>query len=316
MTIKNLMAEVLMRTNLPYPLFTRGKTRDVYDLKDDTLSIVATDRVSAFDRVMHEGIPEKGISLTRLSEYWFKLTQHIIPNHYVETLDERSIRVKKAERVDIEWIVRGNLYGSLARAYSEGKRELYGLTLPDGLRLADQLPDTILTATTKAESGHDQPITREEAIDMGLVRDGKEWDTLADATFELYEFYRGHAREKGLIIPDFKIEFGRVDGEYMQIDEPPNHDSARLWAVQFYTPGRNQEGHALDKEFLRQYLLSVGYTGDGEQPHLPELIVDQVSRRCRGATEMLTRNFETVTGVQADISRFGLITVEKLLEEK
>ena len=295
---------------LPYTAFKRGKTRDVYQPDRDTLLIRGTDRISAFDVVFPERIPGKGESLTELAEYWFRLTQNLFPNHFLERVDERTIRVRKAGRVDIEWIVRGNIYGSLWRAYERGERALYGLTLPDGLQLAAEFPQPILTPTTKSETGHDEPITKEEAMAKGLVRDGKEWDVLAEATFELYRFYKQHAAERGILIPDFKLEFGRLpNGDYIQIDEPPNHDSARLWASQFYVPGRRQEEHALDKEFLRQYLIDGHkYQGDGTLPELPELVIDQVSRRCRGATEMLT-------GRQSDIAAFGLMTVEQVLEE-
>ncbi len=293
---------------LPHTLFKKGKTRDVYDLGDGTLLIRATGRVSAFDKIMHEKIPEKARSLTALSEYWFRLTQDVFPNHYIETIDERTIRVKKAERIDIEWVVRGYLYGSLERAYGKGERVLYGINFQDGLVLAQELPQPVLTATTKSDTGHDEPITKEEAIARGLVGGKEEWELLERATFYLYGFYKQHAKERGVIIPDFKLEFGMVDGEYLQIDEPPTHDSARFWAERYYQVGRSQESHALDKEFLRQYLISIGYDGDGEPPHLPELVIDQVSRRCTGA-------FSVLTGRETDITEFGLKSVEEVLEE-
>lgn len=299
---------------LPYTAFKRGKTRDVYQPDKDTLLIRATNRVSAFDVVLSERIPGKGQALAELSEYWFKLTQGVFPNHFLERVDEKTIRVRKADRIDIEWIVRSYLYGSLARAYARGEKTLYGLTLPDGLQLADPFPQPILTPTTKAETGHDEPITKEEAVSGGLVRDEREWDLLADATFRLYDFYRQHALERRVIIPDFKLEFGRVNGEYIQIDEPPTHDSARFWATQFYRVGQRQEGHALDKEFLRQYLLDTGYDGNGPAPHLPELVIDQVSRRCVRATEALTARFELLTGRELNLTS-GLMTVEQVLEE-
>lgn len=286
----------------PYTFCVMGKTRELYDLGDGTLLITASDRVSAFDRVMDERIPGKGVALTELSEFWFRHTS-MFPNHFLERVDDRSIRVTKAERVNVEWIVRGYLYGSLWRAYQKGERELYGLTLPDGLLLAQELPNPILTATTKASKGHDLPITKAEAIAQGLVRDEAEWDSLAQITFDLYHMYRHRGHGTGLIIPDFKIEFGRTPKGHIQIDEPPNHDSARLWAGTFYIVGRPQEGHALDKEFLRQFLLESGYRGDGDPPYLPELVVDQIARRVRGATAILT-------GRESKIENFGLLSVD------
>lgn len=295
---------------LPYMLLKKGKTRDVYDLGDETLAIRASDRVSAFDVILPEKIPGKGMSLTDLSEYWFKLTKDIFPNHFIERIDERTIRVKKAKRIDIEWVVRGYLYGSLARAYGKGERFLYGINFPDGLVLAQELPRPILTATTKSDTGHDEPITKELAIERDLVKHRPEWEMLERATFDLFEFYKKHAKERGVIIPDFKLEFGTVNGGYihLQIDEPPTHDSARFWAEKYYQLGKNQESHALDKEFLRQFLISTGYSGDGEPPHLPELVIDQVSRRCAAASQVLK-------GIELEIAKFGLKSVEEVMEE-
>ena len=295
---------------LPHTVFRRGKTRDVYDPGDGTLLIKATDRVSAFDVVMEEAIPGKGKALTELSEHWFTASRDVFPNHFIERAGEKVLRVKKADRVDVEWIVRSYLYGSLARDYASDPgeaRRKYGIDLPDGLRLADKLPQPILTATTKADSGHDQAITREEAVRAGLVRDKSEWDMLAESTFRLYEFYRGYAKHRGIIIPDFKIEFGRRNGEYIQIDEPPTHDSARFWGERFYRPGEKQEGSALDKEFLRQFLIETGYKGDGPPPRLHPFVIEQVAKRVSGATEVLT-------GQRADLESLGLLSVQEAIE--
>lgn len=294
----------------PYTVFKRGKTRDVYDLGDGTLLVDGTDRVSAFDVNMHERIPGKGQALTELSEHWFQLTHGIIPNHFIERVDERAIRVKKADRIGVEWIARGYMYGSLWRDYQASKDKiLYGIQFPDGLVEAQELEQPVFTPTTKAEDGHDQPITKEEAIAQGLVRDAAEWDFGEGVTMSLYDFYRTTAKERSVLVADMKIELGRYKREIIQIDEPPNNDSARLWSVHFYVPGRKQEGHALDKESLRQYLIEAhNYRGDGPPPHLPELIVDQVSRRARGAAEILT-------GRETDITKFGLLTVGQMIEQ-
>ncbi|MBI4181981.1 MAG: AIR carboxylase family protein [Candidatus Aenigmarchaeota archaeon] len=298
---------------LPHTYLGQGKTRELYDgggsrdLGDGTLLIQASDRVSAFDQVMAERVPGKGEALTDLADFWFSQTETLIPHHFRERVDARTIRVQRAERVNIEWIVRGFLYGSLARDYQKGERILYGITLSDGLRLADPLPDPILTATTKADKGHDQPLTREEAIAQGLVSP-REWNDLEGWTHELYRRYSCIASSRGIIIPDFKVEFGRTREGLIQIDEPPNHDSARLWARAFYVPGQKQEGHALDKEFLRQFLLEQGYQGDGPPPHLPPEVVDQIARRVRGATDVLL-------GKADDVESLGLVSVEEMVAQ-
>ena len=267
-------------------LLRRGKVRDVYD-EGDELLIVATDRISAFDRVMPRGIPQKGVSLTSLSEFWFLKSRHVYKNHFISKFDNRTLRVKKAKRIDIEWIVRAYLYGSAWRAYSKGAREVSGVKLPGGLQLAEELPEVILTPTTKSDEGHDQELSREDAISRKLVSQD-EWNELEEATYRLFEFYKKEAGLKGIIIPDFKLEYGAVADELIQIDEPPTHDSARFWAKNKYKIGEKQEKHCLDKEFLRDYLLRRGFSGDGEIPDLPDLVVDQISKRCTGAYEVLS----------------------------
>ncbi|MHB1868904.1 MAG: phosphoribosylaminoimidazolesuccinocarboxamide synthase [Nitrososphaerales archaeon] len=288
-------------------LLRRGKVRDIYD-EGDELLIVATDRISAFDRIMPRGIPGKGIALTKLSEFWFLKTRHIFKNHLISKYGGRTLRVKKAQRIDIEWIVRAYLYGSAWRAYSKGAREVSGVKLPSGLQLAEELPEIILTPTTKSDEGHDQELSRAEAIANGLVT-MDDWNELQEATFKLFEYYKREASLKGIIIPDFKLEFGRVGDEMMQIDEPPTHDSARFWAKDKYRVGEKQEQHCLDKEFLRDYLLRKGFSGDGEIPDLPDQVVDQISKRCQGAYDVLSgaRTVESLGLLRVDevISKLG-----------
>ena len=283
----------------------RGKVRDVYDLGDEML-IVTTDRISAFDVVYPTLIPHKGESLHALSVHWLSKTGGVIPNHFLESVDGRSMRVLKAERIDVEWVCRAYLYGSAWRAYRDGVRSVSGVELPDGLVMAEELPEVILTPTTKSETGHDLEITRQEAINACLVsRD--EWDTLEEATFKLFEFYRSEAKNRGFIIPDFKLEFGRRDGELIQIDEPPTHDSARFWAERFYEPGRPQEATCLDKEFLRECLRRMGYTGDGPPPVIPAPIVREVSKRC-------VASYQVISG-RKTLDDFDLGTVDDVMEE-
>ncbi|HEX9914539.1 MAG TPA: phosphoribosylaminoimidazolesuccinocarboxamide synthase [Candidatus Bathyarchaeia archaeon] len=287
------------------PAPRRGKVRDVYDLGEHMV-IVTSDRISAYDVVLPTLIPHKGASLHALSEFWFRETRDVIPNHYEETLGPRAMKVRKAVRVDVEWVCRAYLYGSAWRAYSKGARVISGVELPDGLVMAEELPEVILTPTTKEEEGHDREISREEAVEAGLASGG-EWDELEEATFRLFERYRSVAGRAGLIIPDFKLEFGRVDGGLIQIDEPPTHDSARYWAKRFYKVGEQQEAHCLDKEFLRSYLRRVGYMGDGEPPAIPGPVVREVSKRC-------VASYKVLSG-QAKLGSFDLKTVDEVLEE-
>ncbi len=284
--------------NLP----RRGKVRDIYDMGKELL-IFASDRISAFDHIIPSLIPHKGPNLHALSLYWFNKTASIYPNHLLESIDERTMRVIKAERIDVEWVVRGYLYGSAWRSYQKGERIISGVKFPNGLRLAEKLPETVLTPTTKSESGHDLEITKNEALANGIVN-SEEWERLKEATFKLYDYYQSEAERKGIIIPDFKLEFGRVKDGIIQIDEPPTHDSARFWSEKYYEVGKRQEGHCLDKEFLRSYLIKVGFMGEGSPPILPFNIVDQVSRRCVGSYKVLSG--------QAVIEDFDLKTVNEV----
>ena len=293
-----------MQSEIPgKQLLRRGKVRDVYD-EGDELLIVATDRISAFDRIMSEGIEGKGVALTKLSQFWFLKTGHIFKNHYIAKYNERTLRVRKARRIDIEWIARAYLYGSAWRAYSRGNREISGVQLPGGLQLAEELPEIILTPTTKSEHGHDQELSKAEAIRQKLVN-LDEWNELEETTYRLFEYYKTEAGLKGIIIPDFKLEYGRIGDDLLQIDEPPTHDSARFWDKLKYKVGERQEKHCLDKEFLRDYLLRKGFSGDGEIPPLPKLVLDQISLRCRGAWEVLS-------GARA-IEALGLLSVDEVI---
>jgi len=284
-------------------LLRRGKVRDVYD-EGNELLVVATDRISAFDRIMPVGIDGKGVALTKLSEFWFIKTDHVFKNHYLSRYDERSLRVKKAQRIDIEWIVRAYLYGSAWRAYTKGARQISGVTLPGGLQLAEELPEIVLTPTTKSDKGHDEELSKAEALNRKLVTKD-EWKELEEATYGLFEYYKKEAGLKGIIIPDFKLEYGRVKDDLIQIDEPPTHDSARFWAKNKYKIGEKQEKHCLDKEFLRDYLLRKNFSGDGDTPPLPDLVLSQISLRCRGAWEVLS-------GAKT-MESLGLLSVDEVL---
>lgn len=266
-------------------LFRKGKTRDVYDL-DDKLLIVASNRISAFDVVFPFDIEGKGNALTDLSCFWFQKTKKIFPNHFIRRESGSSILVKKAQRIDIEFVVRGYLYGSAWRAYQRGSREVSGVLLPNGLQMAEKLPVPVITPTTKEDAGHDMEISKDDAIRKKLAST-EEWDDLEEASLKLYEFYSKHAESNGIIIPDFKLEFGRVDGMLIQIDEPPTHDSARFWPKKNYQMG-NEQINSLDKEFFRSWLMKQGFKGDGPLPPVPEATRMEISRRCRLAYDVLS----------------------------
>ena len=299
--------DVVLESNLfdSSKLMKRGKVRDIYDL-GEYLYIFSTDRISSFDCVLPTPIPHKGTSLHALSVYWFEKSKQVFPNHFVESVDSRTMKVFKAERIDIEWVVRGYMYGSMWRAYEKGERTFSGVKLENGIRLAEKLPSPILTPTTKSDVGHDVETSREEAIEKGIVT-REEWEILEDASLKLYEFYSKHAKSRGIILADVKFEFGRWRGELIQIDEAPTHDSARLWDASRYVVGRKQEASCLDKEFLREYLRRAGFTGEGEPPDLPWLVVAEVSKRCFGAYRVLIGD--------GKISDFKLKTLDELMSE-
>jgi len=294
--------EVIGRSDLKMGTVKRGKVRDVYDVGNELL-IFHTDRVSAFDVVLPTLIPNKGTSLLKLSAYWMQKSRKVFPNHLLEVVDDRTIRVTTAKRVDVEWVVRKYLYGSLWRAYSKGRREMYGIRFPDGLRMADELPSPVITPTTKADVGHDEEISKEQALERGIV-DRQTWNELEEGTLRLFQFYETEARKRGIIIPDFKIEFGFANRELIQIDEPPTHDSARMWATKYYRSGEAQEMHCLDKEFLRECLRRMGFGGEGKAPELPRKVVREVVKRCVGAKRVIADG--------ASVDELGLASVDEI----
>lgn len=274
---------------LPLTLWKVGKVREVYDLGSKLL-INSSDRISAFDEVSVTRIEGKGEALNLLSAWWFKQTKNIIPNHLIKIPDTTMILARKAKRIDIEWVTRNYLYGSMFRDYKKGEREFWGYKLPDGMQLAEKLPEMMLTPTTKEEHGHDVKINREDAISRKLVTP-EEWKQLQEATFRLYEYYDTVARQKGLIIPDIKLEFGVYKRNLIQIDEAPDHDSARFWIEKKHKIGEKQETWCLDKEFYRQFLLDSGVNSDKPPHPLPEIpkpVVDQIQLRVVGVYEVFS----------------------------
>ncbi len=273
--------DVVVEANLPYPLFKRGKVRDLYDLGEELL-IVATDRISAFDVVLPNGIPHKGEALNMLSAYWFKEVEEVVPNHLLEVVDARTIRVKKTSPIKIEFVVRGYLYGSAWESYRKGE-DVCGVKLPPGLERAQKLPEPVVTPTTKAEVGHDIELTRDDVIRI-IGRDLAE--QIEESSFEIYEAALRKAESKGIIIADTKFEFGLLGDEVLLIDEVLTPDSSRFWPKDRYEVGKSQM--SFDKQYVRDYLMSIGWNRQPPAPPLPEHVVIETSKKYIEAYERIT----------------------------
>ena len=296
----NISSEVremttIRETTLPNRLY-QGKVRDTYDLGEGQLLMVATDRISAFDVVLPTGIPEKGAVLCQISAFWFDMTEDIIPNHFVslatdrsdlglsDDLARRSMIVKRADRIDVECIVRGFITGS---AWGEYRRTgtVAGQPMPEGLQDGDMFPEPLFTPSTKAEEGHDENITVAQMEDLV----GKELtERLSKASIEVYSTARDFAREKGIIIADTKFEFGIIDGEISLIDEVLTPDSSRFWDVDGYAPGKSQPSY--DKQYVRDWLDEAGWDHEPPAPELPDDVVASTAERYLEAYRMLTGN--------------------------
>jgi phosphoribosylaminoimidazole-succinocarboxamide synthase len=270
----------------------QGKVRDTYE-QDGRLILVTTDRISAFDHVLAQTIPFKGQVLNQTAAYFFEATSDIVPNHVVEVPDPNVTVAEACTPVPIEFVVRGYLAGHAWREYRDGARILCGQELPDGLRESERLPEPIVTPTTKAETGHDQDVTREEAIAQTDI-DAATFDQLRDWSLALFERGTELAAEQGLLLVDTKYEFGRTrDGDYVLIDEVHTPDSSRYYYQDGYEErleaGTPQE--QLSKEFVREWLMDHGFQGrEGEDmPDLPDDFRMTVAER-------YVELYETVTG--------------------
>jgi len=270
--------EVLLQSNLPLPLFKRGKVRDIYDLGDKLL-IVSTDRISAFDIVLPNGIPFKGEALNRLSAYWFNQTRDIMKNHILDVVDPRTVLVKKTKLIEIEFVVRGYVYGSLWEKYRSGKQT----DLPKGLRKAEKLPTPILTPTTKAEVGHDVEISKADVI-REIGKDAAE--EIEEACLRIYERASRKAEANGIIIADTKMEFGFSEKRIVLIDELLTPDSSRFWSRDAYNVGTDQL--SFDKQHVRDYLERIGWNKQPPAPTLPDMIVLETSKKYVEAYQKLT----------------------------
>ncbi len=294
----------LLETPLPNILY-RGKVRDTFDLGDGLLLMVATDRISAFDVVLPNGIPYKGQVLSRMSKFWFEQTGGIVPNHFVAMADDaealgslaghpalqdlpaevarQSMVVKRAERIDAECVVRAYLTGSALVDYN-ATGAMFGVEMPPGLLDGSKLPQLMFTPTTKAEVGHDEPVSVEQLGDMVGAELAAQ---LQELSFAVFQHAHDVAAERGIIIADTKFEFGVRDGEVILIDEVLTPDSSRFWDASGHNPGKSQPN--FDKQFVRDWLLTQkDWDRTPPAPALPDDIVEKTTERYLEAYERLT----------------------------
>ena len=286
---------VLLESTLPNPTY-KGKVRETYDL-GERLLIVATDRISAFDVVLPTGIPDKGKVLTQMSAWWFARTNDVVPSHFIRVADGsdaddlpfklpeeligRSTIARKAKRVDVECIVRGYISGS---AWAEYKQygTVNGVRMPQGMQESEKFPEPMFTPTTKAETGHDEPMTMSDLFqEVGP----EAAQVLRLRSIALYNFAADYARSKGIIIADTKFEFGYIDGELHVIDEVLTPDSSRFWAVEDYKPGGPQP--SFDKQYVRDWLAKTDWNKEPPAPELPADVVEGTASRYREAFKRL-----------------------------
>ena len=301
------MPEAVLTTSLEgVALRSRGKVRDIYAVGDQLL-LVTTDRVSAFDVVLPEGIPEKGRVLNSLSAWWLRRTEHIVPNHLVTDdvdeypdvlapakgmLDGRSMLVRRLNPIPFECVMRGFLYGSGWKEYGR-EGSVCGISLPSGMQLAERFPEPLFTPATKAEDGHDENVS-EDFMANAL---GRELTTrLHEISREIYASGVEWAAERGIIIADTKFEFGHDDdGKLYVIDEVLTPDSSRFWPADEYAPGKLQA--SFDKQYVRDYLETVDWNKEPPAPHLPDSIV-------RGTTERFLGAYRQITGSSLPAPRY------------
>ena len=293
-----MQPEVILNTRFPnLKLYAKGKVRDIYEV-GEYLLLVSTDRLSAFDVIMNQGIPYKGTVLTKISEFWFNFTKDIIPNHFItsdvnkypveckeysDALKNRSMLIKKAEVVPIECIVRGYITGSGWKDYKRTGK-ISGIKLSEGLQESEKFPEPLFTPSTKAEIGkHDENISAEQAMQ---IVDKNTFDAVKNATINIYKKASEYALTRGIIIADTKFEFGKVNGEIILVDEVLTPDSSRFWPLDKYEKGRGQE--SFDKQFVRDYLISINFNMQPPPPPLPEDIIRKTSEKYLDIYKKLT----------------------------
>jgi len=295
--------EVILKTDLPLPRFFRGKVRDTYDL-GNVLLMISTDRISAFDSVLPCGIPDKGSVLNQLSVFWFRQTQNLVTNHLIEPIDDvnsldcyvpaesrfpypdyliyRSMIVKKVKRVPVECVVRGYIAGSGWEEYQQSGT-ICGINLPKGLKQSQELPEAIFTPTTKADSGHDEPISMDK---MKKQLGETVAEELKEKSLAIYNYAREYAQARGIIIADTKMEFGMDEGKLILIDELLTPDSSRFWEAALYKVGQSQPSY--DKQPVRDWLVEYGWNKKPPAPMLSPEVIEATSERYRQAYERLT----------------------------
>jgi len=291
-----MSAAIVVETDLPEKILSKGKVRDIYEIQDNLL-LIATDRISAFDVVLPDPIPSKGVCLTQLSKFWFDYTKDIVQNHVISTeVDEfpeelqkyrsqlqfRSMLVKKTKVLPYECIVRGYISGSAWNSYKKDGT-VCGVKLPKGLQESEQFPEPLFTPSTKAKAGHDINISFE---DMKKHAGADVANTLKDYSMKIYQTAAAYALKKGIIIADTKFEFGVYQNEIIWIDEALTPDSSRFWPADQYEPGKSQP--SFDKQFVRDHLNSTGWDHTSTPPHLPKEVVKETSKKYQEAYEKIT----------------------------
>jgi phosphoribosylaminoimidazole-succinocarboxamide synthase len=287
---------IVTETNLPLKAFKKGKVRDVYDVNDKLLLIV-TDRISAFDFVLPEPIPNKGICLTQISKFWFDYFKDTALNHvisaditefpedlkeYTDVLNGRSMLVKKAKVFPVECIVRGYISGSAWKSYQKDGT-VCGIKLPEGLKESDKFDEPLFTPSTKAETGHDINISYDEMKELIGEEDAEK---IKNLSLELYNKGAEYALKKGIIIADTKFEFGKIDDKIIIVDEILTPDSSRFWPADKYEPGKSQP--SFDKQYVRDYLSTTDWDKNSDPPNLPDYVVEETQNKYKEAYEKIT----------------------------
>ena len=294
---------MIIETQMP-DILHRGKVRDTYDLGGGRLLMVANDRISAFDVVLPTGITDKGLVLNRISAFWFERTKNIVPNHFIclgdapeaaqylegssiagsvsQEVARQSMVVKRAERLDLECIVRGYITGS---AWGEYRRQgtVSGMKMDKGLVEGQPFPELLFTPTTKAEEGHDENMSKQEVLDLVGADMARQ---LEETSIAVFKWAHDYAKERDIILADTKMEFGIIDGQLTLIDELLTPDSSRFWDVNGYAPGKSQPNY--DKQFVRDWLDTQGWDHEPPAPELPKDVVAKTSERYREAYYKLT----------------------------
>jgi phosphoribosylaminoimidazole-succinocarboxamide synthase len=289
--------KAIIATNFFFPKqknFYRGKVRDVYNINDDVLVMVATDRISAFDVVMTKAIPYKGQVLNQTAAFFFDLTKHIVPNWIISSPHTNVTIGHRCVPYQVEIVIRGYLTGHAWREYKSGKRTICGVSMPEGMRENDKFPEPIITPTIKATSGHDTDISKEEIIAQGLVS-AEDFAQIEKYTRELYAFGTEFALKQGLILVDTKYEFGNKDGVIMLMDEVHTPDSSRYFYADTYQEiqAKDQQQRQLSKEFVRQWLISQGFQGQegATAPTFPDDLIDSITNR-------YVELYQSITGLE------------------